>query len=420
MTKEANARGRADRIPIVVRITTVIFLFVAGLVTTAAPANAGPGGRMTMLRDDGSAWGVTLFGAGYDEIALAADTDGNRAQELVMYSHGRFTIRNDDGSYGGVTFPGVGPGEFPIAADTNGDGRQEFGVYFNGRFTMRRDDGSLWGVTFPGAGVQEMPLAVDTNGDGIQEFGVYRAGRFSFLRPDGSAWGVTFFGATANDLPFVIDTDGNRAQELAVYRNGRMTVRADDGTHWGVNVPGAGMDEYPVAVDTNADGRQEFAVYSHTVAQVFAKQLLANDSIDKTTERLVLDDLIRTAIGQPGSSQHYISSAILRNVVKIAGNHTLRISAFESGGRGHGSNSLHYSGDAVDISRIDGQILTGRDPLSLSAIVAIMYDLLPSGPDSVAGIGQSNCGATPALPAGIRTFSDSCNHLHIQVPLGTY
>jgi hypothetical protein len=62
--------------------------------------------------------------------------------------------------------------------------------------------------------------------------------------------------------------------------------------------------------------------------------------------------------------------------------------------------------------------MTARNPRGCGQPVTVIKELeslLPPG----SAFGQSECGATPPLPAGISTFEDTCNHLHIQIPKGT-
>ena len=402
----------------------VIAATLVSTILMGGVAHANTGGRFTFLRDDGSYWGLTFPGAGYGELPFEIDTNGDGKQELAVYYNGRMTIRRDDGSLWGFNFVGGGYGEVPLSVNLRGHGdrRQQFAVYYHGRFTWLNDDGSYGGVDFPGAGVLDLPLAVDTNGDGVQEFAVYRAGRFTFLRPDGSIWGVTFAGATANDLPFVIDTNGDGKQELAVYRDGRMTIRRDDGTYWGFNFQGAGRDDFPMAVDTDGNGRQEFTLYSHVPVQTLAKQLLANPSVSKNG-RVVSEDLNETADG--GTAVTYngvsyrLSPVILRSAIHLSYNHTMNISSITGNGTGHTNGSRHFYGDAMDFNIIDGHGstsgLTGRDQWSLAAIDVIKNDLVPNS-----RIGQLNCpGGQPSLPSWIYQITDTCDHLHFDVPLGT-
>lgn len=403
-------RRRALRGASVAAVGAVV---ATAVLVPAGPAAAGSGGRFTILSSTGSYWGVDFGGATTAETPLVIDTDGNRAQELAVYNNGRFTVRADNGSYWGVTFPGAGRAETPLAIDTNGDGRQEFAVYNNGRFTWLNSDGSTSGLTFAGAGTLDIPVAADTDGDRVQEFGVYRAGRFTFRKANGTYWGVDFAGAGANELPFVIDTNADRKQELAVYRDGRVTIRDDGGAYWGLNFTGAGIDDFPIAVDTDTDGRQELAVYNHVPTQIFAKQILANGAV--TYSASAGEDLRRASVGGPGTANAYMSSVIARVIVRASYGHSLRISALQDYGTGHTTNSLHYSGNAVDFSRFDGADVNGNDAKSYELINQVKYEL-PDGSQ----VGQKGCGAgMPGLPQGVTYIVDDCTHVHVAVPRST-
>lgn len=148
-------------------------------------------------------------------------------------------------------------------------------------------------------------------------------------------------------------------------------------------------------------------------AAQLAQELLDNAFVLKVG-RLVPEDLQSAAAGRPGSSGKAISSVILQALATLAINHSYRITALESGGTGHAPNSLHYSGDAVDIDQLDNQAVLGRNAPAIT-IINLLAPILPSG----SRFGQSGCGPTPTLPAGISTFDDTCNHLHIDVPAGT-
>jgi peptidoglycan hydrolase-like protein with peptidoglycan-binding domain len=145
-------------------------------------------------------------------------------------------------------------------------------------------------------------------------------------------------------------------------------------------------------------------------AQSLAREILANGRIAKSG-RLVLTDLQDAAAGRPATAGRPLSATLLRLIVALGRSHSLSITALESGGTGHAPNSYHYTGDAVDIGSLDGQIVTGRNAPALT-IIATLAPLMPAG----SAFGQSTCGRTPALPSGITTFPDTCNHLHIQVP----
>ncbi|MFJ8496000.1 hypothetical protein ACIRBZ_47980, partial [Streptomyces sp. NPDC094038] len=149
-------------------------------------------------------------------------------------------------------------------------------------------------------------------------------------------------------------------------------------------------------------------------AKDLAQQLLSDSRVDKSG-RLVMTDLQNTAAGKPGSSGAPVSATLLRMIVTVAQQHTVKISALESGGTGHSTNSLHYSGDAVDFAKLDGHSLTGRDTSSL-AIISETARLLPYG----SAFGQSNCYAKDqprvSFPAGVSEVTDTCDHLHLQIP----
>jgi hypothetical protein len=89
-----------------------------------------------------------------------------------------------------------------------------------------------------------------------------------------------------------------------------------------------------------------------------------------------------------------------------------------------GTASYHYrdsGGHAVDIGILDGRSSNGWSDTDIAYIRQVMTRV-PSG----SGFGQSNCRAnnsTPqknlniTMPSGIRQFSDTCNHIHIEVPV---
>jgi len=140
-----------------------------------------------------------------------------------------------------------------------------------------------------------------------------------------------------------------------------------------------------------------------------ARQILANPRIAESG-RLVLADLQDAAAGRSGTAGSPLSATLLRLIAVLGQRHSLVITALESGGTGHARNSYHYTGDAVDIGRLDGQIVTGHNAPALT-IITTVAPLMPAG----SGFGQSTCGRTPPVPPGVATFPDTCTHLHIQV-----
>jgi hypothetical protein len=157
-------------------------------------------------------------------------------------------------------------------------------------------------------------------------------------------------------------------------------------------------------------------------AQELAKQVLANKNINLSVGRLVQSDVEAAAAGKNGSAGEQTSSAIFKLLLAVAKNHSVVITAIQSGGTGHCNdtpksscpNDAHYTGDGIDLGVLDGKMLTGRDSGSV-AILKTAFKVLPKG----SAFGQNTCGPSPTLPSGFTSFYDTCNHLHIQVPKGT-
>ncbi len=160
-----------------------------------------------------------------------------------------------------------------------------------------------------------------------------------------------------------------------------------------------------------------------------ATELMTSPNVG-ATGRLVENDLVDAELGQPATAGAYLDVALLQLLVVLAQHHSFNITALESGGTGHCNNlpksscpshDAHYYGAAADIAMIDGISTTGRDPGSIDAINTVL-PLIPTTPGaygSQSGFGQQGCpgASTPPLPAGVITFPDVCNHLHIQVPI---
>jgi hypothetical protein len=110
-----------------------------------------------------------------------------------------------------------------------------------------------------------------------------------------------------------------------------------------------------------------------------------------------------------GSAQ--LSSDLLSVMLTCAQHHTIGIGYITNGT--HSSGSAHYDGRAMDIDTIDGSATSGRDPHALALIKDICGNI-PGG----TSIGQSGCGPDPGCNS-ITQFSDTCNHLHVQVANNT-
>jgi hypothetical protein len=161
-------------------------------------------------------------------------------------------------------------------------------------------------------------------------------------------------------------------------------------------------------------------------AQQLAQQVLQNSKINLGYTTSVKEDIEDAAAGKPGTAGAMTSAAILQLIATIGQTHDVAITAIQSDGQGHCDgepksacpNDPHYKGDAVDFGSLDGTMITGRNPPAIT-IMQQAFTLLPSG----SGFGQDECGSqystTAELPNKDITFSDTCNHLHVQVPAGT-
>lgn len=77
---------------------------------------------------------------------------------------------------------------------------------------------------------------------------------------------------------------------------------------------------------------------------------------------------------------------------------------------GAGTESAHYAdggGHAVDFYMLNGQALTGGDPLSIQLIEDLNQVVPP-----MSGLGQQECRASLAV-SNFNQFADTCNHVHI-------
>ncbi len=171
------------------------------------------------------------------------------------------------------------------------------------------------------------------------------------------------------------------------------------------------------------------AALSSSVPEL-ATEIITSPNV-AATGRLVEEDLVDAELNEPSSAGAFLDVALLQLLVVFAQHHRYTITALESGGTGHCDNrsksqcpahDAHYYGVGVDITGIDGITSTGRDPGSIAAINT-MAPQMPTAPGewgTQSAFGQEGCpGApTPPLPAGVITFPDACDHLHIQVPIG--
>lgn len=211
---------------------------------------------------------------------------------------------------------------------------------------------------------------------------------------------------------FVFDT--HNMQSMACYQG-------DDTSCQEIGYQVASGNNSSSSSSTNTNGN-----LPNSPSQDLARQLINNSNVNKNGT-YVSQDLADAANGKPASAGKPLSHTLLSLLVYMAQNHSFNISALESGGSGHsGPGDPHYEGDAADITAVDG------DPIANSGIgrtahdQAIIKEIAPLMPPSSgsdfphwSGFGQDNCGSTPPLPSGIKSFSDTCSHLHIQIPVGS-
>lgn len=150
--------------------------------------------------------------------------------------------------------------------------------------------------------------------------------------------------------------------------------------------------------------------------QGLAKQILASGKV--TGDSRYISQIQAYA---NGDFSCHINTSILQLIATAMQNHSLQISSLNRQCTGvltdSGTNSYHWrdsGGHAIDFKAIDGKAVTGGDATSLNFLREIL-PTLPSG----SATGQSGCRPRGALtlPTGIIEFSDSCNHVHLQVPI---
>ncbi|MEX1995176.1 MAG: hypothetical protein WD887_00150 [Candidatus Saccharimonadales bacterium] len=175
---------------------------------------------------------------------------------------------------------------------------------------------------------------------------------------------------------------------------------------------------FDISEFTSPTSPTETAVGSSQELAQAVLNLQASGRISFTTD-LAKQAVEAAAAGKPsqiearctnaGRSSAYLSSQLLGAVVTIAKTHKLGLGYFTNGC--HSAGSDHYEGRAVDINLVDGRAATGgdRDRPFMHEVTGI----LPEG----SGMGEAQCSSISISPIrSIRLFSDSCDHIHIDVP----
>ncbi len=141
-----------------------------------------------------------------------------------------------------------------------------------------------------------------------------------------------------------------------------------------------------------------------------AQQILDNSRIHLigTNAQADMQAMANGSVGPSGVKLH---SKLLQIIATMGKNHTFNISSMI---RPTDSDSAHSTGEAIDITGLDGNPIAnsglGRTPKD----IALMKEISPLLPRP-SGWGQIQCGTTVQLPRGIDQFGDTCNHLHLEI-----
>lgn len=171
--------------------------------------------------------------------------------------------------------------------------------------------------------------------------------------------------------------------------------------------------------DVDASSTSEVLTDKKALAQkIVAKNKVSYLSYVKPTLDKIADGSI-----DPDAEPCGININILRMIDMITDQHSITISDINRHCTGslvsdRGSRHFAGNGSALDIAVIDGKATNGRDANAMSIISMVMPLLSEAAVSngSFSQIGQGNCGATPGLGTNVRTISDSCNHLHLDLP----
>jgi len=165
-----------------------------------------------------------------------------------------------------------------------------------------------------------------------------------------------------------------------------------------------------------------------TGTDITDKKVLAQKIVDKNKVKYLGDVqpiLADIASGKVDASAEPcgININILKIIDVITDSHTITISDINrqcTGSLASSTGSRHYAGNgsALDIAVIDGVATNGRDANAVKVIDLAMPILTSAAADakSYSQVGQVQCGTSVTLGASVRTFNDSCNHVHLDVP----
>lgn len=161
-----------------------------------------------------------------------------------------------------------------------------------------------------------------------------------------------------------------------------------------------------------------------TDMRALAQQVLDNSNI---TLGSAFDNprqqMINLANGT-NSANCNINPSVLNLILYIAQSHQISVSSINRYCAGiqtaSGNFSFHWKdkgGHAVDINYVDGVHSTGGTSTDL-ALLREIAPMLPNG----AQLGQVQCRPAGSIttPEGVLQFQDSCNHIHISMPVYAY
>ena len=148
-------------------------------------------------------------------------------------------------------------------------------------------------------------------------------------------------------------------------------------------------------------------------AQELAKQILASGKVDGDSRYMAQ---IRGIADGTGTC--HVNPTILAMILSLSEQFELNISSLNRRCTGvltaSGTGSFHYKeqgGHAVDFNFVNGVHSTGGTEHDL-ALIRAAAAVIPKG----SGFGQVNCRENIDL-SGMRQFNDTCNHVHIEVPV---
>lgn len=349
----------------------VAFAAVFAFNAMAAPSASAYGSHLApgeSIRD----WGKLESPNG--QFALIMQSDGNLV--AYMWPHG-YWASNTSGSGTYLVMQGDGNlvlydyrGVALWTSHTQGNPGAYVILQDDGNMVMRRADGSvLWSPNI-------VPTKLHSGQalQGNRNWSIYSPDRRyrMTMQSDGNVvlydrtvaiWAKHGAGANAT---LEMQTDGN----LVLYNQSHTAI-------WATNKFGPngsyleGQNDGNFVVYTPSRGvlwsTRGDSTPTGTRAQL-AQQILNHTGIEKTGTCTV-EDLQRTAANQPTRIGVWLHEKLLADILTIARDRGLKITAFTSCGNGHSSTSNHYKGTAADIA----------DPgpfewTPSSAIARVIYD----------------------------------------------